>query len=138
MKDVGRNQDGFSEVTERTEQLSHFHAGPRIQTRCRLIEQQHLGIVQQDASHRQPLAHAPRQTRNGRFCFATKVGERQRVIHHLGPSGSGDAITAGKELQVLPHQHVVVGPQEIGDVSDQRSNVRVLPPHREAADSSLP
>ena len=55
-----------------------------------------------------------------------QVRERRGVILHLGPSRSGDATNSWQRTAGAP-QHVVVAP-EIGDISDQRSNVCVLPP----------
>ena len=58
VKDVAGDDDRLTHPLELLEQLTNLDAGAGIETGGGLVHQQHLGIVQQDASNAEALLHA--------------------------------------------------------------------------------
>ena len=65
-QDVRGDQDRLAHPVQFLEQLADLDAGPRVQAAGRLVQQQHLRIVQQHAGQAQPLLHAARQSESTR------------------------------------------------------------------------
>src|ERR1041385_7128835 len=63
-KDVTGNEDRLAHVAQLLEEASHLYAGARVETAGRLVEQEDLRLVKQDASKAEALIHAARQARD--------------------------------------------------------------------------
>ena len=57
-QDVAGDQDRLAHLAQLLEQPAHLDAGPRVEAAGRLVEQQHLRLVQQHAGQAEPLRHA--------------------------------------------------------------------------------
>ena len=57
-QDVAADQDRLAERPELAEQLAQLDARPRIEPRRRLVEEQHLRVVDQRVGEAEPLLHA--------------------------------------------------------------------------------
>ena len=56
-EEVGAQHDGAAVLGgERTDEVDHVAGGRRVEARRRLVEEQHVGVVQQGAGEREPLA----------------------------------------------------------------------------------
>ena len=57
-KDVARDDDGLAHRLQLFEDLAHLDSGTWVQPRRRLVEQEHLGIVDKSAGEACPLLEA--------------------------------------------------------------------------------
>ena len=62
------------------EQPAHLDAGPRIEAAGRLVEQQHLRLVQQHAGQAEALRHAARQARHQGVALVAEIDQLEHLI----------------------------------------------------------
>ena len=67
------------------EQLAQLDPGARVEARGRLVEQQHLRVVDQGVGQAQPLLHAARQGLDVGVALVAEVDELQQVGDHPPP-----------------------------------------------------
>ena len=75
-----RDQDRLAHVAQLLEQLAHLDAGPRVEAAGRLVEQQHLRVVQQHAGQAEPLRHAARQARDQGVALVAEVDQLEHLV----------------------------------------------------------
>ena len=136
-KDVAADDDRLAQRPELTKQLAQLHARPRIQSGRRLVEQEHLRIVDQRVGQTQALLHAPRQRLDVRVSLVCQVDQVEQVADHPPPAGGGNPIAAAEEVQVLPDLHVVVDAERIRHESRDAAHLVGVPRDRVAADLGL-
>ena len=98
---------------ELAEELAQLDAGPRIEAGGRLVEEQHLRVVDERVGEAQALLHAAGQALDVRVALVAEVDEVEEVADHPPPPGGRDAVAAGEEVEVLPDLHVVVDPEDV-------------------------
>ena len=108
-----------------------------IEPAGRLVEQQHLRIVQQHAGQAEPLRHAAGKARGQRVALVVQVDQVEHFVADLPPLGPVDPIGGGEELEILDHLHVVVDAEEIGHEADQPADFLRPGVDRVAADVGL-
>ena len=126
MEDVAGDDDGLPHAPQFLEQFTHLNARAWIETRCGLIHQEHLRIVQQHASHAEALLHAAAQTVHLCVGLVVEIGEIKDIADGAFALIAVNPIARCKELQVLVDQHVVVRAHEVRYKSDDRANQWVL------------
>ena len=122
-----RDHDRLAHLPQLLEQFAHLDAGPRVEAAGRLVEQQHLRLVQQHAGQAEPLRHAARQARDQGVALVAEVDQLEHLLALLAPVRPLDAVGGGEELQVLDHLHVVVDAEEVGHVADRRGGFPSTP-----------
>jgi hypothetical protein len=103
----------------------------------RLVEQEHLGVVDERVGEAQPLLHAARQRLDVRIALAGEVDEVEQVADHPPPVRGRDAIAAPEEVEVLPDLHVVIDAERIRHEPEDAADLVGVPDHRVAADLGL-
>ena len=96
-KDVAADEDRLAERAELAEELAQLHAGPRVEARGRLVEQQDLRVVDERVGEAQALLHAAGEALDIRVALVAEVDEVQQVADHLAPAGGGDPVAAAKK-----------------------------------------
>ena len=66
-------------LPELLDEFAHLDAGPRVEAAGRLVEQQHLRLVQQHAGQAEALRHAAAEARHQRVALVAQV----HVVEHL-------------------------------------------------------
>ena len=102
---------------------AHLDAGAGVKAAGRFVKQEHLGFVQENAGQTEPLGHAARKACDQGIALVTEIDQLQHLIALFSPFRPLDAVSGGKELQVLDHLHVVVDTEEIGHVAHHAANV---------------
>ena len=74
-------------LPEFLEQFAHLDAGARVEAAGRLVEQQHLRVVQQHAGQAEPLRHAARQARDQGVALVAEVDRSSTWSPFLRRSG---------------------------------------------------
>jgi len=95
------------------QKAAHLDAGARVQAAGRLVQEQHLRLVQEHAGQAQALRHAARQARHQGVALVAQVHQVEHLVALLAPLRPLDAVGGGEELQVLDHLHVVVDAEEV-------------------------
>ena len=125
------------ERAELAEQLAQLDAGPRVEARRRLVEEQDLGIVDEGVGEAQPLLHAARQGLDVLVALVAEVDELEEVADHPSPPGGRDPVAAGEEVEVLPDLHVVVDPEDVRHEAEDAPDLVGVPGDGEAGDLGL-
>ena len=137
-KDVGRDEDRLAQRPQLAQQLAQLDAGPRVEARRRLVEQQHARVVDQRVREAQPLLHAARQALHVGVALGAEVHEVEQVADHPPPAVGRDAVAAGEEVQVLPDLHVVVDPERVRHEAEDATDVVGVPAHARTRRSRRP
>ena len=119
------------------EQLADLDAGPRVQPAGRLVQQQHLRVVQQHARQADSRCFMPRDSRRPARPLVRQVGQLQHVGHLGAALLAVDVVRRREELQVLLDDHVLVRAEEVRHVADQRADLAALVAHHVIADPRL-
>jgi hypothetical protein len=100
------------------DQLQHLRHALRVDADGRLVQNQHVGVLDQGVGDAEALEHAARV---GRHRIVGPLGEadlvQQRVDAALGVL-RGDAVEPGGVVQILPAGEVGVEPDRVGQVAD--------------------
>ena len=116
------------------QELAQLDPGPRVEARGRLVEEQHLRVVDQRVGEAQPLLHAAREALDVGVALGPEVHEVEQVADHPPPAVGRDAVAAGEEVQVLPDLHVVVDPEAVRHEPEDAADVVGVPADRRAGD----
>ena len=123
-QDVAADDDRLAQRAQLAEELAQLDPGARIEPGGRLVEQQHLGVVDERVGEAQPLLHAAREALDVGVALVAEVDEVEQVADHLAPPGGRDAVAAGEEVQVLPDPHVVVDTEGVGHEAEDATRLR--------------
>ena len=116
------------------EQLAQLDPGARVQAGGRLVEEEHLGVVDEGVGQAQPLLHAARQGLDVRVALVAQVDQLQEVADHPPTGGRRDAVAASEEVEVLPDLHVVVDPECVRHEAEDATHLVGVPGDRPAGD----
>src|ERR1041384_8100315 len=111
-QDVRRNDNRFSESLQFLQNGHHLDAGPRVETAGRFIEQQHLGIMDENAGQAEALLHAAAEGADERPAFFGQADEFQNVIDGFLALRGGDFVAGAEKIEVLGSFHVLIDPKE--------------------------
>src|ERR1700682_2254748 len=117
-KDVARDDDGLTHSAQLSEDLAHLDAGPRVETGCRLIQQEHYRIVDERPGQAQSLLHSTRKGVDRLVAPFSQPDELEQFVHDLVPAVLRLAVARGIEIQVLGDGELVVDAKEVRHVSD--------------------
>ena len=131
------DEDRLAHALQPLEQVSHLDAGPGIKAAGRLVEQEHLRVVQQHPRQPQPLRHPTGEARHQFVALRGQVDQFQRPFRHPPPLQAIDPVGGGEELQILAHPHVVVDAEDVGHVADRPTDLAGMGVDRVPADIGL-
>ena len=134
---MAADHDRLAEVAQLAQQLAQLDAGTRVQAGGGLVEQQHLGIVDERVREAQPLLHAAREAEHVGVALVREVDQLEQVADHAPPLGGSEAVAPTEEVQVLPDLHVVVHPEHVRHVAEDATNRLGVPAHRFAGDRGV-
>ena len=133
-QDVAADDDGLAHRAQLAEQLAQLDPGARVEARGRLVEQQHLRIVDQRVGQAQPLLHPAREGLDVRVALVAEVDQLEQVGDHPAPAGRRQPVAAGEEVEVLPDLHVVVDAEGVGHEAEDAPDLVGVPGDRPAGD----
>ncbi len=136
-EDVAADEDRLAHRTQLAEDLAHLDACARVETRCRLVEDQQGRVMDERVREAQPLAHAARERLDVRLALVRETDDLEQLADHRRSPGGGDAVAAGEEVEVLPDAKVVVDAVEVGHVADAASNLDGVGGDGDAGDERL-
>ena len=113
---VRHHDDDAALRTQAAEPLHQSRHRRVVEASERLVEQQQPRLVQQRPLEREPLAHAPRETRDQIVGTGGQPGPLQRIGH--ARRDAGDAVEAGEELEVLSRGQLGIEMQVVGQESE--------------------
>ena len=93
-----------------------------IETERRLVEEQHLRVMQDAPSDLEPPAHATRIREDRRARAVREVDDLQRVVDALLARRRRQAVEVGVELEVLATGELAVERGVLKDQPDPRAN----------------
>ena len=111
----------------------HLLAQLQVERAERLVEQQHLGLVDDRARQRDPLSLAARELRRLASAVLGEPHHLERRLRALAAVGAADALDAQPVLDVLEHVHVREQRVVLEDRVDV-ARVRRLASHVDAAE----
>ena len=136
-KDVAADQDGLAERPEFPEEFAKLDPRPWVESRCRLVEEEHLRVVDEGVGQAEPLLHAARQSLDVGVALVGEVHEFEQVADDPLPGGRGQAVAASEEVEVLPDPHVVVDPEHVRHEPEDAPDLGGVPGQRPTADLGL-
>ena len=110
-----REEDRLAEAAELEQQIADLDAGARIEIARRLVEDEHLRIVEQDARELEALLHALRHGGDEAVLELAEIGQLEDRVDH---PERGHAERVGEELEVLADGDAVVDAGVVGHVAD--------------------
>ncbi len=134
---MAADQDRLAEGSELAEQLAKLDARPWVEARSRLIEQEHLGVVDERVGEAQPLLHAAGEAQDVGVALVREVDQLEEVADHPLALGGAEAVAATEEVEVLPDLHVVVDPERVRHVAEDAPNRHRVPANRLAGDQRV-
>ena len=137
-QDVAADDDGLAHRTELAEELAKLDPRARIETGRRLVEEQHLRVVDEGVGEAQPLLHAARQVLDVGVAPIAEIDQLEEVADHPAPAGRRQAVAAREEVEVLPDLHVVVDPERVRHEPEDAPDLVGVPGHRPAVDLGGP
>jgi hypothetical protein len=105
---VGGQHQRHALLLEPEQPLPHQVARLRVEARGRLVEQHHLGLVDQGPGDRQPPFHAARQRLDPAVGPLGQLHEVEQLVGPLPGHLAGDAEEAGVRREVLPDRQLDV------------------------------
>ena len=136
-EDVAADEDRLAHRPQLAKDLAHLDAGPRVEARGRLVEDQQRRIVDERVGEAQPLAHAAREGLDVGVALVGEADDLEQLADHRGPAGRGDAVAAREEVEVLPDAEVVVHAVEVGHVADAAADLDRVRADRDAGHERL-
>ena len=119
-------------VRDRAAQLA---GADRVDADRRLVEEEHLGVVQQPAGDVQPLPHAAGEALDALLLAAGEADHLEQVADPLPLLARGDAVQLGEVAQVVervePFVEAAVAAEDVADVAADLAGVgdHVVPEH---------
>ncbi len=117
-KDVAGDDDGLAHPAELTKDLAHLDARPRVETGCRLIQQEHDGIVDESPGQAQSLLHPARKSVDSLVAPFRQADELEQFVHNRFAAMLRLAVARGVEVKVLGNSELVVDAKEVRHVAD--------------------
>src|SRR6185436_3901003 len=133
-EDVAADDDGLAQGAQLPEELAQLNAGPGVEPGRGLVEEQHLGVVNEGVGEAQALLHAPRQALDVGVALPGEIDQLEQVTDHPLALGRPETIAPTEEVQVLPDLHVVVDPKGVGHVAEDATYCLGVPANRRARD----
>ena len=117
---VGGHEDGDADlVAQRADVLPDGVARLRVEPDGRLVEEEHLGVVQQPAGDLQPALHAAGEGAHERMAPVGQPDDVEHVLDALLADAARDVVEHGVELQVLIGREPVVERGVLEDHADR-------------------
>ena len=137
-EDVGGDKDGFAEALELLEDLHELDAGAGIEAAGGFVEEEEIGIVDEDAGEGDALLHPAREALDEVVFAPGHIGEGEHVGDGFIPLALGEAVGCAKEVEVFKDAHLPIHGEMIGHIADLASHVvavlhDVPPEHADAA-----
>ena len=101
-------------------------ARDRIDADARFVQQQHLGFAHQRVGQSQFLLHAAGQLARQTPGEAGQIGEFQQPFEGLAAKIAGDAAQIGVQRQVLHHRQILIQPEFLRHVAEDRMQLAIL------------
>ena len=124
-------------LAQLAQELTQLDPGSRVQAGGGLVEEQHLGIVDEGVREAQPLLHAARQAEHVGVALVREVDQLEQVADDAPPLGRTEAVAPTEEVQVLPDLHVVVDPERVRHVAEDAAHRLGVPADRFTGDPGI-
>ena len=85
-EDVAADDDRLAERAQLAEQLAQLDPGARVEAGRRLVEEQHLRVVDERVGEAQALLHAAREALDVGVALVAEVDELEQVADHPAPA----------------------------------------------------
>src|SRR5436190_1111230 len=85
-------------------------------TSGRVVQQQHLRIVNEDAGEAEALLHAAAERPDDRAFLFREADKFQHVVYRALALRGGDLVARAEEVEILGYFHVFVHPEKVGHV----------------------
>src|SRR5206468_8079849 len=117
-QDVGGDDDGFAHPLQFLQNSHHLDARARVDPAGRLVQKQHLRVVNQHPRKTEPLLHAPTQRADQRPFLFAQTNQFEHIVDCLLPLRRWDFVTGAEKIEVFGHFHVFVHAEEIRHVTN--------------------
>lgn len=118
-EDVGGDEDGFAHALEFLEDGHHFDAGSGVEAAGGFVEEEELGVVDEDAGESESLLHAAAEGADEGALFVRQSDEFEHVFDGVFALFGGDFVAGAEEVEVFGDFHVFVNAKEVGHVADE-------------------
>jgi hypothetical protein len=129
-QDMRGEEDRLAHPREFHEQFTDLNAGAWVEAGGRFVENEDLRVVRKRSRQRQPLLHAAREALHPVISTVREVYQFQQIFVDRRALGFGNLVTRAKEVEVLPHGHIVVHAEEVGHVTDGPADAARVFRHR--------
>lgn len=104
-EDVAGQEDGLAELAKLQQEIPDLDAGTGVEVAGGLVQDQHLGVVQQDARQPQALLHALAQGRDQSMLQVSEVRELDHGVHHADVQ---DSVGICEEFEIFADRDALV------------------------------
>lgn len=118
-EDVGGDEDGFAHALEFLEDGHHFDAGSGVESAGGFVEEEELGVVDEDAGEAESLLHAAAEGADEGSLFVGESDKFEHVFDGVFALFGGDFVASAEEVEVFGDFHVFVDAKEVGHVADE-------------------
>ena len=120
------------------EQIPHRTPALRVKSDGRLVEEQHLGRMDEAARDLQPPAHPARIGLHEIVGALGQAHHVDQVLRPLTPHAPAEIVEAAVDVDVLPSGEVEVGGQRLRNHADRFAHAHRVARDVEAGDESMP
>jgi hypothetical protein len=113
-EDVRRDHDRLAQVAQRLDDLAELDARRGVEPRGGLVEEEHVGVVDEGLRQQHPLTPALREPTALVLAALADAGQLDGAVDPAAPLSSGQAVGAGVELEVLRDAQLVVKMEGVG------------------------
>ena len=119
------------------EQIPHGAPALRVESDSRLVEEQHLGRMDEPARDLQPPAHPARVSLHEIVGALGQAHHVDQVLRPLAPHAPAEIVEAAVDVDILPSGEVEVGGQRLRNHADRFAHAHRIARDVEAGDESL-
>src|SRR5439155_9440992 len=118
LQDVGREENRLPFLAEVLEYVFHLAGALRIEANRGLVEEEHLGVVEQGPRQRAILPHASRVARKEIVAPLPQVEELEQRLDAAIPKAGLDVVEVAGKLEELSSAQLVIEGRGVRDVAD--------------------
>ncbi len=128
------DDDRLPHALQLFEQLLDLDARAGIQTRGGLVQEEHLGVMNERFRQAEALLHAARQFLDVGISLLGEIRQLQHILDDVVTALLRDLVGSSEKVEVLPHFDVVVDAEEVRHVADDGADRLGLADDVEAGD----
>ena len=135
MRGERNGEAGFA--AQLLEQIPHGAPALRVKSDGWLVEEQHLGGMDEPACNLQPPAHPARVSLHQIVGALGQTHQMDQVLRPLAPRAPAEVVEAAVDVDVFPPGEVEVGGQRLRNYADRLAHALGIARDVEAGDESL-